>query len=1377
MAFNVFEAAISSEQEVGIARQASVDKFAAAVYDVRERLGGALFAAHSLDEFRDRVAMMKNDQSLYKIIGAHLTPITGVVRRIVGKNSVLEREFRAALDLRIEREAALRATGLFKGACYPGCEKNEAHSKKWHKNKKEKESSRYADFSGTQDLDQTFHPSEGELIPADNFDGYLNSVDQGAEGKVDRNFTAECDSMISDCAPSSGALDGVLFPGSASGQENDSFQGAGPKKASMAFTLYRDWCESTGHSPLRLSSLDAYADKLSDGDYFRLARTIQAWENEHHPTTPTGQSKSKLKDVTAGQHDVDPNEPWRNTMADEPYFSLQETPDFADLALDGDYQGEHQRGVAPGIVPPEDWPVERHMEYIRTHGGQPEDVQAERKRQGVGSRNDPMRAYTAWCAANNLKKISARNVAHFAGNDAQLCYHLALRMKKAIHTARLRQAAEHRVEDFRGPLSLGDDPGIARNPYTGDTETGRFTGNPEGHGHWDQGDRTNFADISDAVPESDEPPLERGPDGSLHYQARRRTAAPDYLQKADDALTQLLNQKAEEFQATIAPLQQALTTVQQAEQLQQQANPMNVLPPPGTVNVMPGQAPPGQVGMPDPSGGTDPSAAAAAALAGPPGGAAPPPGDAGLGFAPGGGTPDDAAGPPPAAAGLEGALPPELQQALMQQAARRNLKKDRPRQAGARTAASVFDLWQKWQNNQGSGTQRGGEVDYENFAQQYGVGQEALSKLKKRHQYQGSVTRYLSWCERHGLRAGHKRNLDWYGRNVTTTERQRLARALRAEVPNIAEEAAQSQWRKMDSSLTAHGYKYDKSAGHWTKPGARPVKNHWPIAATRHYAEDDDGMNWANPLTWPGAWGRNIEKGFGNLVSPPSRPARTDWDTPGWNGYGSPPAAPPEEDSGTPKDPTGGLLQGPIDTPGISGPPPAPKPFDSPFAGGGFDPQKIPGVTGGPNTPEPPTGAGAAAPSGAGAGGDYTVQEGDTLSGIAQSHGIGDYNDIIKANPGDIGSSGTNISTNENLIHPGDVLHGVGGGGVTPPAPATAPETPAAPAAAGGGAGGAGGGASAEDTHPGLMSPVTPPVDSAHSPANTNPGLTNPPAPKEGRWERMSAWLDARQAGQHSKPDTHTVHLDDVEYASYDPEEKYSGGRHENYSGPHSNTGENPDGQIVGRRKVAATIGDIAREYGVDPQTLREYTDMGNYSIDGPMSAPWQEKQVREMAQGLSPKKFPGDPSSAEAGLSIARRKQAWSGWGPAQFPKTRQVTGWNWDNRLSAYVSSSPQRFACSCGESWSTPSGFHRCGCGRQFNSYCIGQGGDRHEASVDKFLVREIPTRPGVIVASIYKLTEPGELDDDGDDDGRPTMSKPPKDWARRDRNQRWTPSAIG
>ena len=77
---------------------------------------------------------------------------------------------------------------------------------------------------------------------------------------------------------------------------------------------------------------------------------------------------------------------------------------------------------------------------------------------------------------------------------------------------------------------------------------------------------------------------------------QRKTAAPNYLQKADEALTNLLNQKAEEFQNSVQALQQALVTVQQAEALEQQANPLNVQPPAGTVNVMPGGGDPSQGG-------------------------------------------------------------------------------------------------------------------------------------------------------------------------------------------------------------------------------------------------------------------------------------------------------------------------------------------------------------------------------------------------------------------------------------------------------------------------------------------------------------------------------------------------------------------------------------------------------------------------------------------------------------------------------------------------------------------------------------------------------------------------------------------------------------
>jgi hypothetical protein len=115
--------------------------------------------------------------------------------------------------------------------------------------------------------------------------------------------------------------------------------------------------------------------------------------------------------------------------------------------------------------------------------------------------------------------------------------------------------------------------------------------------------------------------------------SRQRTAAPDYLMKAKDALEGLLNQKAEEFQTGVAPLQQALQVVQQSQAIEQANNPLSVQPPAGTINVLPDA--PGQPGA-----------------------------DAGAGMAPG--APADQNAPPPAAdaAGLSGGMPPDPTQQM-----------------------------------------------------------------------------------------------------------------------------------------------------------------------------------------------------------------------------------------------------------------------------------------------------------------------------------------------------------------------------------------------------------------------------------------------------------------------------------------------------------------------------------------------------------------------------------------------------------------------------------------------------------------------------------------------------------------------------------------
>jgi hypothetical protein len=80
----------------------------------------------------------------------------------------------------------------------------------------------------------------------------------------------------------------------------------------------------------------------------------------------------------------------------------------------------------------------------------------------------------------------------------------------------------------------------------------------------------------------------------------------------------------------------------------------------------------------------------------------------------------------------------------------------------------------------------------------------------------------------------------------------------------------------------------------------------------------------------------------------------------------------------------------------------------------------------------------------------------------------------------------------------------------------------------------------------------------------------------------------------------------------------------------------------------------------------------------------------------------------------------------------TRKVAGWEWDDHLNGYLASKPNDFACKCGSKHAVPS-YSICKCGKIWNSYVIGTGGDNHQASVEKFICREIPVRDNVIVAN--------------------------------------------
>ena len=79
--FGVWESIETSDSEKKIASRKSEDKLAAAIYDVKDKYGEFLYASTAIDEFHDRVALVKTD--MMKTVDHHRMPVTGVMRRVI----------------------------------------------------------------------------------------------------------------------------------------------------------------------------------------------------------------------------------------------------------------------------------------------------------------------------------------------------------------------------------------------------------------------------------------------------------------------------------------------------------------------------------------------------------------------------------------------------------------------------------------------------------------------------------------------------------------------------------------------------------------------------------------------------------------------------------------------------------------------------------------------------------------------------------------------------------------------------------------------------------------------------------------------------------------------------------------------------------------------------------------------------------------------------------------------------------------------------------------------------------------------------------------------------------------------------------------------
>lgn len=168
---------------------------------------------------------------------------------------------------------------------------------------------------------------------------------------------------------------------------------------------------------------------------------------------------------------------------------------------------------------------------------------------------------------------------------------------------------------------------------------------------------------------------------------------------------------------------------------------------------------------------------------------------------------------------------------------------------------------------------------------------------------------------------------------------------------------------------------------------------------------------------------------------------------------------------------------------------------------------------------------------------------------------------------------------------------------------------------------------------------------------------------------------------------------------------------------------------------------DFASDMGIGDRGidhLRRYL-FGSRQVEAEIQKNWYQNLVEERKKQIKRERnkkdlpYTGGPYyQKKPKAKAASRKEAWTGWGPVEAARQHKVDGWAWDKRLSAYVATKqPESFTCKCGAKHKVPS-YTNCKCGKIWNSYVIGTGGENRQATVEKFLCREVPVRDNVIVA---------------------------------------------
>jgi hypothetical protein len=255
--FGIFEADEAAQRNPQAQARTAARKMTAAIDAVRADFGRFLIAATGIDEFEDRWHYSKHD--IRRAIEPLVFPNTGTMRRV---HNALKQDWKLAHPYKLALDHDEAGYG-------------QMSTQNTRQN---------------QDLDETYHPSSGNLIPEGDFAGYKDSVDQDGPEKVsDHVFTPGGDSgsdrraaktewkKVNNDGYPAGADGGNMTKAErdAYNAEEDKKHGLDREAARLVADIYTDFARANGMRVASLDTLDRYASTgIHDADYRLLQSMI-----------------------------------------------------------------------------------------------------------------------------------------------------------------------------------------------------------------------------------------------------------------------------------------------------------------------------------------------------------------------------------------------------------------------------------------------------------------------------------------------------------------------------------------------------------------------------------------------------------------------------------------------------------------------------------------------------------------------------------------------------------------------------------------------------------------------------------------------------------------------------------------------------------------------------------------------------------------------------------------------------------------------------------------------------------------------------------------------------------------------------------------------